>query len=67
MIQLVGPSRYDGMVTASADGRVCRVFAPPWWAVWRWIWWAFFARGLRLVERRLGLKVRLIVEAERAS
>lgn len=57
----------DGMLISSADGRVCRVFAPSAWAPWRWIAWLLLPRDRKIVEERAGFKARLVVEAERAS
>ncbi len=28
--------RFDGMISADAEGRRYRVFAPAWWQFWRW-------------------------------
>lgn len=80
----------DGMLTSDRKGRVCRVFAPPRWAVWRWIGWLLRSRETKTIETRIvaeadacdetpaGMlrmkiarlrkhRVRLVVEAERAS
>lgn len=40
--------RYDGMACAGPDGGLYRVWAPPWWAVWRHLkWWYWTFRGTR--------------------
>jgi hypothetical protein len=45
----------DGMIASDAAGRVCRVFAPPWWAFWRWIAWARTPAAEKVVEERVVL------------
>jgi hypothetical protein len=57
----------DRALTSSADGLVCRVFAPPPWAFWRWIRWALLPLALCRIERRGTVVVRLVVEGQRAS
>ncbi len=42
------PWQYDHMLTSTPDGnRLCRVFAPRWWQVWRWLWWILPVRSPR--------------------
>ena len=44
----------DGMMTGNEHGQLVRVFAPPWWKVWRWAAWPFTKRRTRVQVRHLG-------------
>ncbi len=57
----------DGALTCSADGLVCRVFAPRPWAIWRWVQWLLLPWRMKRTELRAGRRFRLVVEAARAS
>lgn len=51
---MIAPGSFsDGKLTSDAKGRVCRVFAPRWWAVWRWIEWLRCPADAKTIERRL--------------
>ena len=56
----------DGALMGGLDGRLWKVFNPPWWKLHRWVWWRFYrgAKGRMQVTGQATKSLRIYAQDE---